>query len=46
MCHLSGENSDRDSFIEKMKKVAYGSNVSVAEANKEWILKNPNECPF
>ena len=46
MCHLSGENSDRDSFIEKMKKVACGANVSVAEANKEWILKNPNECPF
>lgn len=46
MCHLSGENSDRDSFIEKMKKVAYGANVSVAEVNKEWILKNPNECPF
>jgi phosphoribosyl 1,2-cyclic phosphodiesterase len=46
MCHLSSENSDRYSFIEKMKKVACGANVSVAEANKEWILKNPNECPF
>jgi phosphoribosyl 1,2-cyclic phosphodiesterase len=46
MCHLSSENSDRDSFIEKMKKVACGANVDVAEANKEWILKNPNECPF
>ena len=46
MCHLSGENSDRDSFIEKMKKVAYGANMSVAEVNKEWILKNPNKCPF
>lgn len=46
MCHLSSENADSDSFIEKMKKVAYRANVDVAEANKEWILKNPNECPF
>lgn len=46
MCHLSSENSDRDSFIEKMKKVAYGANVDVAECNKEWLLANPNECPF
>lgn len=46
MCHLSAENSDRDSFIEKMKKVAYGANVDVAERNKEWLLANPNECPF
>lgn len=46
MCHLSSENSDRDSFIEKMKKVAYGANVDVAERNKEWLLANPNECPF
>jgi phosphoribosyl 1,2-cyclic phosphodiesterase len=46
MCHLSSENSDRDSFIEKMKKVAYGANVDVAERNKEWLLTNPNECPF
>lgn len=46
MCHLSSENSDRDSFIEKMKKVAYGANVDVAERNKEWLLSNPNECPF
>lgn len=46
MCHLSSENADKDLFIEKMKKVAYGTNVDVAEANKEWILKNPNECPF
>lgn len=46
MCHLSSENADKDLFIEKMKKVAYGANVDVAEANKEWILKNPNECPF
>jgi len=29
-----------------MKKVAYGANVDVAERNKEWLLANPNECPF
>lgn len=46
MCHLSSENADKDLFIEKMKKVACRANVDVAEANKEWILKNPNECPF
>lgn len=46
MCHLSSENSDRDSFIEKMKKVAYGANVDVAVAGKSWDLKNPSECPF
>nr|DAI64630.1 MAG TPA: YycJ-like MBL-fold protein [Caudoviricetes sp.] len=46
MCHLSSENADSDSFIEKMKKVACGANVDVAEPNKEWLLTNPNECPF
>lgn len=46
MCHLSSENADRDSFIEKMKKVACGANVDVAERNKEWILKKGDECPF
>lgn len=46
MCHLSSENADRDSFIEKMKKVACGANVDVAEAGKNWDLKNPSECPF
>lgn len=46
MCHLSSENADSDSFIEKMKKVAYGANVDVAVAGKSWNLKNPNECPF
>ena len=46
MCHLSSENADSDSFIEKMKKVAKNSNVDVAEPNKEWVLSNPNECPF
>lgn len=46
MCHLSSENSDRDSFIEKMKKVACGANVDVAERNKEWVLRKGDECPF
>lgn len=46
MCHLSSENSDSDSFIEKMKKVACGVNVDVAEPGKEWILKKGDECPF
>lgn len=46
MCHLSSENSDRDSFIEKMKKVACGANVDVAEPNKEWVIRKGDECPF
>lgn len=46
MCHLSSENADRDSFIEKMKRVACGANVDVAVAGKSWDLKNPSECPF
>lgn len=46
MCHLSSENADSDSFIEKMKKVACGANVDVAIAGKSWDLKNPSECPF
>ncbi len=46
MCHLSKENADSDSFIEKMKKVAYVANVDVAVAGKSWDLKNPSECPF
>lgn len=46
MCHLSSENSDRDSFIEKMEKAACGANVDVAVAGKSWDLKNPSECPF
>ena len=46
MCHLSAENADRGSYVEKMKKVAYRANVDVAERNKEWVLANPNECPF
>ena len=46
MWHLSAENADRDSFIEKMKKVACGANVDVAEPNKEWVLRKGDECPF
>jgi phosphoribosyl 1,2-cyclic phosphodiesterase len=46
MCHLSSENSDRDSFIGKMKKVACGANVDVAEPGKEWVLRKGDECPF
>ncbi len=46
MCHLSSENADRDSFIEKMKKVACGANVDVAERNKEWVLRKGDEPPF
>lgn len=46
MCHLSSENADKDSFIEKMKKVAKNINVDVAAAGKSWDLKNPSECPF
>ena len=46
MCHLSSENAESDSFIEKMKKVAKNANVDVAVAGKSWDLKNPSECPF
>ena len=46
MCHLSSENADSDSFIEKMKKVAKNANVDIAVAGKSWDLKNPSECPF
>lgn len=46
MCHLSAENADRDSFIEKMKKVACGANVDVAEQGKSWILRKGDEPPF
>lgn len=46
MCHLSSENSDRDSFIEKMKNAVNGANVDVAEQDKSWILRKGDECPF
>lgn len=46
MCHLSEGSADADSFIGRMKKAAPEANVDVAKPNKEWILKNPNICPF
>ena len=46
MCHLSKNNADKDLFIENMQKAVPNVNVDVAEPKKEWLLKNPNECPF
>lgn len=46
MCHLSSENADKDSFIEKMKKVAINANADVAEQGKSWVLRKGDECPF
>ena len=46
MCHLSSENADKDSFIEKMKNAVNMANVDVAERGKSWILNNPSKCPF
>ena len=46
MCHLSKNNADKDLFIDKMKKTVPNVNVDVAECNKEWLLQNPDECPF
>ena len=46
MCHLSSENADSDSFIEKMKKVVRGANVCVAERGLEVELRKKGECPF
>lgn len=46
MCHLSKNNADKDLFIEKMQKTVPNVNVDVAELGKEWLLRNPNECPF
>lgn len=46
MCHLSSENADKDSFIEKMKNAVNGANVDVAERGKSWILRKGDEPPF
>lgn len=46
MCHLSKNNADKDLFIDKMKSAVPNVNVDVAEPGKEWLLRNPNECPF
>lgn len=46
MCHLSKNNADKDLFIEKMKKTVTNADVDVAQPGNEWLLRNPNECPF
>nr|DAE70067.1 MAG TPA: hypothetical protein [Bacteriophage sp.] len=46
MCHLSSENADKDSFIEKMKNAVNVANVDVAEQGKSWILRKGDEPPF
>lgn len=46
MCHLSSENANKDSFIEKMKNAVNEANVDVAEQGKSWILRKGDECPF
>lgn len=46
MCHLSKNNADKDLFIGKIKSAVPNANVDVAEPGKEWLLRNPNECPF
>ena len=46
MCHLSNENADKDSFIEKMKNAVNVANVDVTEQGKSWILRKGDECPF
>ena len=46
MCHLSAENADKDSFINKMQKAVLNANVCVAEPGMELELRNPGKCPF
>ncbi len=46
MCHLSKNNADKDLFVGKMKSTVPNANVDVAEPGKDWLLRNPNECPF
>lgn len=46
MCHLSDENADKDSFINKMQKAVLNANVCVAEPGMELELRNPGKCPF
>lgn len=46
MCHLSNENADKDSFIEKMKNAVNMANVDVTEQGKSWILRKGDECLF
>lgn len=46
MCHLSAENADKDSFINKMQKAVLNANVCVAEPGMKLELRNPGKCPF
>ncbi len=46
MCHLSKDNAEPDSFIEKMQKVAPQANVYVARKGLEVELRRADECPF
>lgn len=46
MCHLSKNNAEPDSFIEKMQKVAPQANVYVARKGLEVELRRADECPF
>ena len=46
MCHLSKDNAEPDSFIEKMQKVAPQANVYVAHKGLEVELRRADECPF
>lgn len=39
LCHLSGDNADRDKMVAEVKQVAGTANVSVAEAGKSWKLQ-------
>ena len=46
MSHLSAENADKDSFINKMQKAVLNANVCIAEPGMELELRNPGKCPF
>ena len=46
MCHLSKDNAEPDSFIEKMQKVSPQANVYVARKGLEVELRRADECPF
>ena len=46
MCHLSAENADKDSCINKMQKAVLNANVCIAEPGMELELRNPGKCPF
>ena len=46
MCHLSKDNAEPDSFIEKMQKAAPQANVYVAHKDLEVELRKGDEPPF